>query len=128
MVLPEQSPSVAVSDAAEPERQRQRNLFQGAFAYIENEPDERIKIPRLSIVEDLRQMVRDIHAGEKTIGDFWVYQDLHIDDPGYSFLGEQHPGLNVSGWRVFMALIDPLTYGRNIQVADGSRAPISRRS
>lgn len=120
------NPSLSPEDKAELERQR--NLLHGSFAYISEEKEETVRIPRLAIVVELRKMADDIHDGTKMMEDFWTYQELHIDDPAYEFLSENHPGLNVAGWRVFMALIDPLAYGREIQAAGRTRGSISRRS
>lgn len=135
MALPEIAPLRAVTngkDVISPEDkaelERQQNLLRGAFAYISDEPIEAIRIHRLAIITDLRQMAEDIGRGTKTMNDFWTYQDIYIDDPVYGFLSEIHPGLNVAGWRVVMALIDPLTYGRAVQGSSDIPGRISRRS
>ena len=86
------------------------------------------KIPRLAIVEELRNLANEIRSGKKTMEDFWTYQSEHINDSTYQFLSDIHPGLNVVGWRVIMAIIDPFTYGRDIKRAAGTNAPISKRS
>lgn len=122
MAFPEHGSFEAVADGGAPlspkdvaELERQKNLLMGAFAYISDEPNETVRIPRLAIVAELRKLAEDIRGGTKAMEDFWTYQNRHIDDPAYEFLGEIHPGLNFAGWRVFMALIDPLGYGRDIE-------------
>lgn len=108
------------------ELERQKNLFQGSFTYICDELEVRVKILRLAIVAELRNMADEIRGGKKTIEAFWTYQEEHIDDPAYEFLGKIHPGLNVAGWRVFMALIDPLAYGRDVKAMSGPYTPMSK--
>ncbi len=136
MALPETAPPLrAVTNGKDfifsedrAELERQQNLLRGAFAYISDEPIEAIRIHRLAIITDLRKMVKDIRGGTKTMNDFWTYQDTYIDDPAYGFLADFHPGLNVAGWRVVMALIVPLKYGRSIEASSNVRGTISRRS
>lgn len=126
MAFPEYVSHEAVADGGaslsledEAELERQKNLLMGAFAYISDEPNATVRIPRWAIVAELRKMAEDIRGGTKTMEDFWTYQEDHINDPAYEFLGEIHPGLNFAGWRVVMALIDPLGYGRDINYSKG---------
>lgn len=107
------------------ERARQKAVLQNAFTYICNDLPM-VKIPRLAIVEELRKLVEEIREGEKTINDFWEYQEKHIQDPAHQFLTEIHPSLNVVGWRVILAFVDPLTYGRDIIAMSGPYQPIRK--
>ncbi len=129
MALPEHASYEAVADGGpifsleeQEERARQNVVLQNAFTYICKDPPL-VKIPRLAIVEGLRMLAEEIRGDEKSMVDFWTYQEEHIGDPDYGFLGEIHPGLNVTGWRVMMALIDPLQYGRDIIAMSGPYQP-----
>lgn len=104
---------------------RQRVVLQNAFKYICDDLPM-VKIPRLAIVEELRNLAEEIRNGDKTINDFWAYQEDHMSDPTYQFLSDSHPGLNVVGWRVIMALIDPLRYGWDIKAMSGPYTPMSK--
>lgn len=47
--------------------------------------------------------------------------DFLYEDPQYVFLEGYYPGLDVTGWRILMALHDPLTYGKGIQMITSGR-------
>lgn len=117
---------VGGGDVFSPEEQeelaRQNVILQNAFKYICDDPPM-VKIPRLAIVGELRNLADEIREGRKTIDDFWAYQEAHIADSDHEFLGKTHPGLNVVGWRVILAFIDPLAYGRDIIVMSGPYQP-----
>jgi hypothetical protein len=67
-----------------------------------------------SIVSELTDLVTDIRSKKKESSALFDFQDKHFDEPEYRWLQEYYPGLNVTGWRVFMALMDPLKYGEKI--------------
>lgn len=109
---------------------RQSNLLRGAFDYI---ADDRFLSPevrerRMAIMGEIRGWVERIHKREALLDDFLAYQDEKFENPEFRFLGEVYPGLNVAGWRVILALIDPMKYGRNIQSYTKVTATISKRS
>lgn len=132
MAISELAPHSSVADGGSvfsPEEQeelaRQRVVLQNAFRYICNDPPM-VKIPRLAIIEELRKLADEIGDGKKSIEDFWEYQEEHMGNPDHQFLNEGHPGLNVVGWKVILASIDPLTYGRNIIAMSGPYRPIQK--
>lgn len=133
MAISELAPHSSVADGGtvfSPEEQeelaRQNVILQNAFKYICDDPPM-VKIPRLAIVGELRNLADEIHEGRKTIDDFWAYQEAHIADSDHEFLGKTHPGLNVVGWKVILAFIDPLTHGRNIISMSGPYRPMQKR-
>lgn len=123
----------------ERELKRQRNLIgtvETVFSHL-NDPirdplmaSEEVvrlnndRLARLHIVEQIREQIRS----GWTITDLLRYQDEHFEDPTHAFLTDEYPGLNVIGWKVFMALVDPLKHGTVIQRSSGVRATISKRS
>lgn len=86
------------------------------FQYLDKDTsiseDDREK--RKAIVSELTGLVTGIRSKKTEANALFDYQDIHFDEPDYQWLQEQHPGVNVNGWRVFMALMDPLKYGENI--------------
>lgn len=112
------------------ELMRQSNLLRGAFDYIGDDSflSPQVKERRMAIVSEVRGWVESIHKREASLDDFLRYQDEKLENPEFLFLGESYPGLNVAGWRVILALIDPLKYGRNIQSFTEITATISKRS
>lgn len=82
------------------------------------------RLARLSIVEQMRENIRS----GWTMKDLLGYQDEHFEDSRCTFLAEAYPGLNVNGWKVLMAIVDPFGHGRIIERSSGVRAPISKRS
>lgn len=82
------------------------------------------RLARLHIVEQIRERIRSGWS----LTDLLTYQDEHFEESTYEFLTDGYPGLNVNGWKVLMAIIDPLGQGRNIERSSDVRAPISRRS
>lgn len=86
------------------------------FQYLDKDEsipeDERDK--RIKIVSSLMELVTGIRLKKADSSAFFDYQDIHFDEPDYTWLQELHPGVNVNGWRVIMALMDPLKYGENI--------------
>lgn len=83
-----------------------------------------IRLAQLFIVEQIREHIRS----GWTITDLHRYQDEHFEKPTHAFLIDEYPGLNVIGWKVFMALLDPLKHGTIIQRSSGVVATISKRS
>lgn len=136
MVLLETRPCVAADSGGKAlsleekrELNRQYTLFgRTAFDYLNGEPDAAKKAERFAVVSMLKQLACDIQKGEKTTEDFFTLQDTLMKNPANTFLEESYPGLNVAGWRVIMALIDPITYGTVIQGSSDVRGPISKRS
>lgn len=109
---------------------RQSNLLRGAFDYIADDSflSPEVRERRMAIVSEVRGWVAKIHTREASLDDFFAYQDDKLDKPEFLFLGQVYPGLNVAGWRVILALIDPLKYGRSIQSYTEITATISKRS
>lgn len=132
MANSERSPRGSVVDGGDvfspedkEELARQNVVLQNTFKYICKDLPI-VKIPRLAIVEELRNLAEEIREGGKTIDDFWAYQEKHISDSDHQFLSEIHPGLNVVGWKVILAFIDPLTYGRDIIAMSRPYQPIRK--
>jgi hypothetical protein len=87
------------------------------------------KLKRKAIVSSLTTLVADIRLKKKEGSALFDYQDLHFDEPDHAWLQEEHPGVNGSGWRVCMILMDPLRYGQNLDHPDSHvRGTISKRS
>jgi hypothetical protein len=86
------------------------------FQYLDKDEsiseDERDK--RKKIASSLKELVTDIRSKKAEASALFDYQDRHFDEPEYAWLQEEYPGLNVTGWRVIMALEDPLKYGKDI--------------
>ncbi len=88
-----------------------------------------MKARRTMIIEEITSLTDRIRRKELTIDKFFSYQDAHLEESDYQFLSQPHPGLNVTGWRVFMACIDPLRYGKTIDRSMATvRGTISHRS
>ena len=87
---------------------RMKNLMGGEAFHGETAEN------RLVIIEQLRTLVTKIRTHELKTEVFFAYQDTNFALSEYAFLAEPHPGLNVTGWRVFMVLMDPLQYGQTI--------------
>lgn len=82
-----------------------------------------------AIVCEVRALVAKIRVEKRDPQEFFAYQDVHFGDPHYAFLEEPYPGLNVNGWRVFMAELDPVKYGVAITRKEFQiRGTISQRS
>jgi hypothetical protein len=101
------------------------------FHYLDTDTsipeDDREK--RKAIVSALTGLVTDIRSKKAESSALFDYQDRHFDEPEYKWLQEHYPGLNVNGWRVFIALIDPLKYGKDIdRAAQQVLGTISKRS
>lgn len=123
----------------EQELTRQRNLIgtvEAVFAHLNNPivdpflpPEETAqfnnnRLAQLHIVEQIRAHIKDGWS----ILDLGEYLDQHFEDADHQFLSERYRGLNVNGWSVFMAVIDPIGYGRKIERSSDVRVSISRRS
>jgi hypothetical protein len=90
-------------------------------------PDDKLR--RKEIISELTTLFINIRLKKKEESAFFDYQNLHFDAPDYAWLQQQHPGVNVNGWRVVMALMDPLKYGQKIDhPIQQVRATISQRS
>lgn len=88
---------------------------------------ERLK--RQTTVATLKQLVTDIRLKKKDENALFDYQDDHFDEADYTWLQELHPGVNVTGWRVFMILMDPVKYGQGLDHPEQQvRGTISQRS
>lgn len=101
------------------------------FHYLNIDPSisEGDRIEKNKIVTTLTSLVSDIRSKNKEASAFFDYQDLHFDEPDHVWLQEQHPGVNVSGWRVVMILMDPMKYGVNLdRPMPKVSATISKRS
>lgn len=92
------------------ELERQQQLLGNAFSAPEYTQDPK----RGHILAALRLRVDAIRNGNETIEDFLRFQESVFGSRDYTFLQDPHPGLNVNGWRILLAMADPLTYGRNI--------------
>jgi len=87
------------------------------------------KLKRKAIVSVLTTLVTDIRLKKKEGSALFDYQDLHFEEPDYTWLQELHPGVNVNGWRVIMIRMDPLKYGQNIDhPLQNVRGTITNRS
>lgn len=95
------------------------------------------KARQMAIIESARMLIARIRKGENapdghalTSEDFFAYQDAHFDDPDYAFLIDLHPGLNSNGWRLLLAEMDPVKWGKSIErpMAFDVHATISKRS
>lgn len=111
---------------------KMESLMNGApFHYLEKDEsisgDERDT--RRQIISSLNNLILNIRSKKADLKEFFDYQDMHFDAPDHAWLQTEHPGVNVTGWRVVMVLMDPLTYGkgldRPIQTVHGT---ISQRS
>lgn len=71
-----------------------------------------------AIVNEARALIAKIRKEKRDQKEFFTYQDEHFDNPHYAFLEEEYPGLNVNGWRVLMAELNPIKYGTAIQRKD----------
>ena len=76
---------------------------------------EDIRLRKKEIRSALTTLVTDIRLKKKPESELFDYQDLHFEDSDHAWLSELHPGLNVNGWRVFMAEMNPLKFGQNIE-------------
>lgn len=111
----------ALSPEDKKELDRQYNLFGlTAFDFLKDEPDKGKRAERLAVVSELKQLACDVRKGVKTMDDFLARQDKLMAIPANEFLELPYPGLNFAGWRVMMALADPLKYGREIMLSSGS--------
>ena len=87
------------------------------------------KLKRKAIVSALTTLVKDIRLKKKEGSAFFDYQDLHFEEPDHAWLQQQYPGVNVTGWRVIMVLMDPLKYGQNLDhPLQNVRGTITNRS
>ncbi len=89
---------------------RQGEILKGVF-HIPQYTSDPMKV---SILAGVEAVVSTICQSDKPIENFLHFQDSVINLSEYAFLSETYPGLNVNGWRIFLAKIDPLTYGRQI--------------
>ena len=86
------------------------------FHFLDQETSvsEQERDRRKVIVSELTGIVTDIRLKKTEERTLFEYQDVHFDEPEYAWLQELHPGVNVSGWGVVMILMNPMTYGKNI--------------
>lgn len=92
------------------ELDRQKELLQGVFQIPQYTSDPK----KVSILAGVETVTLATCQSESPIEDFLHFQEGVINLHEYAFLSETYPGLNVNGWRIFLAKIDPLTYGRAI--------------
>lgn len=81
---------------------------------IDTSIPEADKLKRKAIVEKLTSLVLGIRYKEVEGSALFDYQNIHFDEPDHTWLQQQHPGVNVNGWRVFMILMDPVMYGQGL--------------
>lgn len=100
------------------------------FHHVTQEPvSETNKESPSAIVVRTRSFIAKIRLDKRDAQEFFTYQDEHFDDPEYAFLKDLYPGLNVNGWRVLMAELDPKKYGIAIARKEFQvRGTISQRS
>jgi len=108
MSIKAEAPSVVYEPEESEILTRMKNLMGGEAFHTETDTE------RLHIIDELRVLVQKIRNNEVKPDDFFAFQDKHFDNPKYAFLSAELPGINIVGWRVFMALMDPLQYGKTI--------------
>ena len=105
------------------EIERQKELLKDVFNLPQYASDPR----KVSILIGVATVVTEICERGGGITDFTKFQDRVINLPDYDFLSKPYPGLNVTGWSIFYALIDPLTYGRKIHRVFEQRGTSGKR-
>lgn len=105
------------------EIERQKELLKDVFLLPQYTSDAR----KVSILMGLSAIVTEICERRGSIDDFKEFQNTVIDLPDYAFLREPYPGLNVTGWSIFFAMIDPLTYGAKIHRVVEQRGTSGKR-
>lgn len=88
-----------------------------SFHYLDRDTTspEDVRVRMKEIISTLATLVTDIRLKKKPESELFDYQDLHFEDSDHAWLSELHPGLNINGWRVFMAEMSPLKFGQNVE-------------
>lgn len=118
------------TDPLEVETKRQKEFFEGAYSFIRRDPilTAEEKERRLLKVGELKGWTDEVRTGRKSMVEFWKLQEEKENMPDYLFFAETVEGLTVNWWRLALAQIDPLKFGKGVDRSDRIKATIGKRS
>lgn len=118
------------TDPLEAETKRQKEFFEGAISFIGRDPllTSQEKERRLLKTGELRGLIREIKSGGKTMDEFWKFQEEKENMLDYLFFAETVEGLNVNLWRLALAQINPLKFGKGVDRSHRIKGTIGKRS